>query len=388
MDLSNLFPVNKKIAFRLSSEPEGENHYCLIKKTKDPLIAVVVSNKDKNSLSLNIGDNLLFLSEQKGETWVTPVKVAQNQSHPLIILHVEGEASPMAIGEETDHEISEEPEELPPPPAPISEIELIDGDVATEEQEKVEDEVEVTKPLDDNSNVTTEEDDLSDMVIAGSGTEKEIDIGDIEEDPVVENPFVVTTPVEPAKISTQVSSATVEPHDFFNVSVAVVEIEKAEKLAEAIENETLNAEGEPSATSPLPDDLDPAIKMAFERIGKIEQAVEEIRSATLAFSPSRSAISGTCIGLDASGMQIALSEEPLAGSIVLLDVNKAWHPQLKFTALAETGTTVELNGLFMVDFSFTTIHLKSIERINEYNEYWAERLKTLKEMALMRKNGS
>ncbi len=396
VDLSNLFPVNKKIAFRLSSEPDEENHYCLVKKTKDSLVAVVVSNKDKNSLFLNIGDNLLFLSEREGETWVTPLKVAQNQSHPLIILHVEGEASPMAPGEETDHEILEEPEELPPPPAPISEIELIDDDAPTEEYEKVKDEVDITEPIDDDddviakeSNDIKEDDDLSDMVIASSGTEREIDIGDIDEEPVIESPVVVaTTAVKPAGVSAGLSSATMEPHDFFNVSVSVIEVEEAEKLAEAIENETSRPDGEYSGTGSLPDDIDPAIKMAFERIEKVEQAVEEIRSAPLTFSPSRSAVSGTCIGLDENGMQVALDEAPDTDTMVLFNVNKTWHPPLKFTALAKAGTVTEVNRLFMADFSFTAIHSKSMKQINEYNEYGTERLKTLNEMALMRKNGN
>lgn len=395
VDLANHFPVNKKTAFRLSSDPDEKNHYCLVKKTKDPLVAVVVSNKEKYTLSLDIGDDLLLLSEQQGETWATKVKVAQNQSHPLIILHIEREPSPIAFG---DVEKS---------PAPISEIELIDGEddtlaidettSITKERLLEEEDLVFADYAEQESNgqsvAEQDYDEISDMSIVYGN--REIDLGDIDEDPMVESLFVAKASPTRAALA-PITIRTMGFYDFFSVSISFVDEENAGRLAKSIENNILlkiTAEQPAKTDVPLtlPEGLDPAMKIAMEmtldRIGKIEKAVENIGDSVgsaKTVAPSKGAtIAGTCIGIRVDRMQIALDKAPDIGSQALLIVNRQGHPHLQFTALAEINQILEVNDLFMADFSFTAIHPNSMKVINEYKEHGPERLDTLKEMALL-----
>lgn len=113
------FKVNEKVTFRLSAGETGESYTCLVKKIKDNLVAVVISNRDKQRLRLSVSDDIYLFKEWDGEYWVIPSELKQRQSYPLIVLA-----------------LSEEPRLLSPvhelegmtTPAPMDEIELIDSD--------------------------------------------------------------------------------------------------------------------------------------------------------------------------------------------------------------------------------------------------------------------
>lgn len=108
-----MFIVNRKLFFGLSPDPEGDLYACLVKKIKGSLVAVVVSNRDKDKIDIDAADNLYFHGNWDGRSWITPMKIAQKNSYPLLILTVAGEPIPIAVEEEAE------------PPAPTEEIESI-----------------------------------------------------------------------------------------------------------------------------------------------------------------------------------------------------------------------------------------------------------------------
>ncbi|MBI4667119.1 MAG: hypothetical protein HY751_12005 [Nitrospinae bacterium] len=125
------FEVNEKIQFRLTPDPGDEGYVCLVKKTKDNLVAIVISNNDKSRVTLDAGDDIYLFSESDGEQWITPARLNQKQSFPLVILGITGE--PFSISGEARRKM---------PPAPLDEIEKIDEDLtvltAPEETESLE----------------------------------------------------------------------------------------------------------------------------------------------------------------------------------------------------------------------------------------------------------
>lgn len=96
MDFSDLVAVNQKLSFSLTSEIEAHKHSCLVKKIKGALMAVVISNRDKDKLSLSVNDDIYLFHDHNDETWITRARIAQNQSYPLVILDMIGEPVPVA----------------------------------------------------------------------------------------------------------------------------------------------------------------------------------------------------------------------------------------------------------------------------------------------------
>jgi len=121
--IENLAP-NDKVLIGLSADVEEEFFTCLVKKTKNNLVAIVVSNKDKDRLDIDSVDTLYMFSEWDGETWLTPMRVAQRHSYPLLILSQAGESERLAQPASTA------------PPAPPEELESIDSDHAIEATEE------------------------------------------------------------------------------------------------------------------------------------------------------------------------------------------------------------------------------------------------------------
>lgn len=114
-----MFTVNRKLFFGIEPDPEGDIYACLVKKIKGSLVAVVVSNRDKDKIDIDTVDSLYFQGDWDGRSWITPMKIVQKNSYPLLILTVAGEPVPVAAEEEAE------------PPAPAGEIESIGFDNST-----------------------------------------------------------------------------------------------------------------------------------------------------------------------------------------------------------------------------------------------------------------
>lgn len=90
-EFTKKFDVNEKLAFSLSSSPDEETYTLLVKKVKDNLVAAVISNNDKNRVSLNVNDEVYLFSEADGAKWATKTLLMQKNSYPLVILSVAAE---------------------------------------------------------------------------------------------------------------------------------------------------------------------------------------------------------------------------------------------------------------------------------------------------------
>lgn len=108
--------INKKIQLKLSEDAGAESYTCLVKKVKENLVALVISNKDKSKVNPPVGEKLFLLNEWDGDYWITPVTLIQNQSFPLVILKVVEEPYSVIGGVKA------------PPPAPFEEIDSIVDD--------------------------------------------------------------------------------------------------------------------------------------------------------------------------------------------------------------------------------------------------------------------
>ncbi len=96
MEFFEFFSVNDKLAFSLSSDLEADRYACLVKKIKSNLMAVVISNRDKGKLTLSTDDEIHLIHDHDDETWITPAKLVQSQSYPLIIVKISGEPGPVS----------------------------------------------------------------------------------------------------------------------------------------------------------------------------------------------------------------------------------------------------------------------------------------------------
>ncbi|VAX25345.1 hypothetical protein MNBD_NITROSPINAE02-681 [hydrothermal vent metagenome] len=105
--------VNRKIQLKLSEDAGADSYTCLVKKVKENLVALVISNRDKHNVNPAVGDRLFLLNEWEDDCWVTPVTLLQNQSFPLIILKVIEEPYSMIAGLSSA------------PPAPMEELDSI-----------------------------------------------------------------------------------------------------------------------------------------------------------------------------------------------------------------------------------------------------------------------
>ncbi len=130
----------------LTTEQDDVRVKCLVKKVKEDLVAVVVSNKDKSRISLQVDDRVFLFSNIDDEQALTQASVMQNNQFPLLILKLsdttETEEAPGApvllppsgeereeeeVGDEPDEGVGEEIEEERALPAPVGEIEAIGG---------------------------------------------------------------------------------------------------------------------------------------------------------------------------------------------------------------------------------------------------------------------
>ncbi|VAX14702.1 hypothetical protein MNBD_NITROSPINAE04-2364 [hydrothermal vent metagenome] len=96
MDFSDLVSVNQKLAFSLTADIEAQQHRCLVRKIKGSLMAVVVSNRDKDKITLSVDDDIYFFHDLNDETCVTRARIAQNQSYPLVIVDMASEPVPIS----------------------------------------------------------------------------------------------------------------------------------------------------------------------------------------------------------------------------------------------------------------------------------------------------
>lgn len=127
MDPTEILDVNERLTFRLTDDPEDTGFTCLVKKKKSGLVAVVVSNRDKNRLDIDTVDNIYLFTDFDEETWAAPMRVIQKRSYPLIILSPAGEAKTISGSKMAE------------PPAPLDEIDAIHSDHAVEASDKEED---------------------------------------------------------------------------------------------------------------------------------------------------------------------------------------------------------------------------------------------------------
>ncbi|MDH5509450.1 MAG: hypothetical protein OEZ32_03750 [Nitrospinota bacterium] len=86
MKPSEFYSTNEKLQFSLSEDVGAEKYVCLVKKFKESLMAVVVANSDKDKITLSRGDQIFLHKPENGGTNITPFKLVQNQTFPLIIL--------------------------------------------------------------------------------------------------------------------------------------------------------------------------------------------------------------------------------------------------------------------------------------------------------------
>ncbi len=110
VDPKSLFSIDSKAIFSLSSTPRAEKYTCLVKKIKENLMAVVISNRDKEMVSLSLGDEIFFFAERDGEAWIMGSKLIQDQSFPLIIVSITGEAEPYLVNQNAPSDVSGEVE--------------------------------------------------------------------------------------------------------------------------------------------------------------------------------------------------------------------------------------------------------------------------------------
>ncbi|MBF0171756.1 MAG: hypothetical protein HQK87_11855 [Nitrospinae bacterium] len=154
------FVVNNKITFCEAPEDDAPRYTGLVKKTKESLVALIVSNKDKGALFPDIGAIIYFPFEREGRAWMATASVAQNSSWPLLILELEGEA-PVDLRESP---LDLEEEESAPPVSPVWRADGSHlGDVEGTDEglihlpETEEDEPQAVAPLADNDELTDEE---------------------------------------------------------------------------------------------------------------------------------------------------------------------------------------------------------------------------------------
>jgi hypothetical protein len=96
------FVVNRKVSFALSDEAVSGEYTGLVKKTKENLVAMIVSNKDKNAIAPAKGDHLYFPFDKAGERWMSVAVVVQNASYPLLLLHYQETWPVIHFGEDSD----------------------------------------------------------------------------------------------------------------------------------------------------------------------------------------------------------------------------------------------------------------------------------------------
>ncbi|MDH5756227.1 MAG: hypothetical protein OEZ55_06130 [Nitrospinota bacterium] len=114
MKPSEFYSIDEKLLFSLSPDTDAEKYACLVKKFKESLMAIVVSNRDKDKIKLSKGDEIYLRKESQEESQVTPFRLIQNQSFPLLILDlvIAEEEAPVSIEEAAEEEEPTEEEAI------------------------------------------------------------------------------------------------------------------------------------------------------------------------------------------------------------------------------------------------------------------------------------
>ncbi|MDH5679721.1 MAG: hypothetical protein OEZ28_14040, partial [Nitrospinota bacterium] len=114
MKPSEFYSIDEKLLFSLSPDTDAEKYACLVKKFKESLMAIVVSNRDKDKIKLSKGDEIYLRKESQEESQVTPFRLIQNQSFPLLILDlvIAEEEAPVSIEEASEDEEPTEEEAI------------------------------------------------------------------------------------------------------------------------------------------------------------------------------------------------------------------------------------------------------------------------------------
>ncbi len=126
---STPFVVNSKITFCEAEGDDAPRYTGLVKKTKESLVALIVSNKDKGALLPDVGAPIYFPFVKEGEAWQAVATVAQNSSWPLLILEVESEEPvETTFGEEIPVE-QEATQDFPTDGSHLGDVEQADDDL-------------------------------------------------------------------------------------------------------------------------------------------------------------------------------------------------------------------------------------------------------------------
>ncbi len=81
------FSINEKISFSLANDPSEMRFSSLVKKSRQNLLAIIISNKDKSKVDMEL-DDLLYLYDDNGEVKRADAQLVQNNSYPLVILKI------------------------------------------------------------------------------------------------------------------------------------------------------------------------------------------------------------------------------------------------------------------------------------------------------------
>ncbi len=388
MKTAEQFIVGEKVTFRLSDNADGEDYTALVKKAKQNLLAIVISNRDKKNLHLDIGDNIYIYSELDGVTYLTSAKVVQNQSFPLIILDTYGDPVALpALDGGPDYSVAED--ETPFSPAPAMEIESIDDDhnsgaeddsVIVENdpmgkeaaQAPIEPSTETATSVSlENGQMETGHDGLSEP---GFLANDDVDLDDID---------LITL-----ETSDQVSAAEHEGNagsvKFFGVWITQIEEGTAEKIGEAILSGDMTLPGSIDNNAMDDEISDGAQKGSMEKlldhVSRIEKTAEKIRKMVTGGSlNARHGGSGAvCVEITAESIRL-VSDEPMAvGDYWLVTVDHPWKPSLYFTAVAIVDDCENVNDMSVANLRFSAIHADAASSIANYLDHANDFLEMLK----------
>ncbi|MBI5816281.1 MAG: hypothetical protein HZB29_11805 [Nitrospinae bacterium] len=416
------FAVNDKLVFRLSPEQSAESFTCLVKKIKDRLVAIVVSNKDKSRVNLAEGDTAYLFSDDGAAKWVTPLKLAQRQTFPLMIFTINGEPSRAQTGSVEN------------PPAPMDQIESIDTDLGTPAEEipavEVRAEDETPKETFDGKMADTEMDRLDEMVgvtirelessesppkrqetmpwnpdmlediseIDTSELEAELN-ADIEEALAMEVEAGIAPP-EPAAEAHEYSNEDdlkdmrlVHDRSFelgeLDTDQTTISPPKAEQPAgqeepglEVIESGAPPVEMEyhPAPELMGGDDAYSVPAQPSEDLYVPESADGSEQPGTfhdyfglaLTWLDDKSGTTiktwGVCATLSPQGALIATDNMPPEGARGYIEVERAWAPRLKFSAVGEVESSFGVDNATFVKLRFTALSPEAVDSIRDYLE--------------------
>ena len=148
------FSVGQKINYGFSSNLEEGVHVGLIKKIKGNMVAIIISNRDKEKVKPGTGETLHFFPEKDGDTWDVVGEVTQNASHPLLILKFDNEPASVSATEGAEEAFVLEDGDLD---LPELDIMIIDDEDSLEE-ELAEEVATVEEPAEEDLGIVMEDD--------------------------------------------------------------------------------------------------------------------------------------------------------------------------------------------------------------------------------------